>query len=84
MSLIQEQSLKIAASVIKDFGKFGFLYSVRMACAEPNNRLAIFSPERMIVCHTTCFIEMLSGLFVNFSMRLLIFSSHRRIISIEK
>lgn len=84
MSLIQEQSPKIAASVIKDFGKFGFLYSVRMACAEPNNRLAIFSPERMVVCHTTCFIEMLSGLFVNFSMRLLIFSSHRRIISIEK
>ena len=40
MSLIQEQSLKIAASVIKDFGKFGFLYCVRMACAEPNNRLA--------------------------------------------
>ncbi len=26
MSLIQEQSLKIAASVIKDFGKFGFGY----------------------------------------------------------
>lgn len=40
MSLIQEQSLKIAASVIKDFGKFGFLYSVRMACAKTNDRLA--------------------------------------------
>ena len=84
MILIQEQNQKIAASVIKDFGRFGFLYSVRMACAEPNNRLTIFSPGRVVVCHTTCFIEMLSGLFVNFSMRLLIFSSHRRIISIEK
>ena len=42
------------------------------------------SIDGMVVCHPAYFIEMLSGLFVNFSMRLLIFSSHRRIISIEK
>lgn len=83
MILSQKQSKIVAASDRKNSASSALGIIPHGLCQDERSARNFFARSDCRL-PPNCFIEMLSGLFVNFSMRLLIFSSHRRIISIEK
>ena len=83
MILSQKQSKIVAASDRKNSASSALGIIPHGLCQDERSACNFLS-RRMVVCHPAYFIEMLSGLFVNFSAKLLIFFSRRSIIFIEK